>query len=42
MNNKLNPRSAEVISDNTLVEAGQEPAIGDLPIVREEEWDLCQ
>ena len=42
MNNKVNPSSAEVISDNTLVEAGQEPAIGDLPIVREEEWDLCQ
>jgi hypothetical protein len=42
MNNKVNPSSAEVIADNTLVEAGPEPAIGDLPNVREEEWDLCQ
>ena len=41
INNKVNTSSAEVISDNTLVEAGQEPAIGDLPIVREEEWDFC-
>ena len=42
MNNKVNPSSAEVISDNTLVETGQEPAFGDFPIVREEELDLCQ
>ena len=42
MNNKVNPNSAEVISDNTFVEAGPEPAIGDLPNVREEDWYFCQ